>query len=67
MPPHCRLSLLAMVLTVVHVCCEVRVLKVWYGCAVQENTSVVDIVVDTATVDYTELQQKIKVNSSLRS
>jgi len=56
-----------MVLTVVHVCCEVRVLKVWYGCAVQENTLVVDVVVDTATVDYTELQQKIKVNSSLRS
>ena len=40
-----------MVLTVVHVCCEARVLKVWYGCAVQENTSVVDVVVDTATVD----------------
>jgi len=43
MPPYCRLSLLAMVLIVVHVCCEARVLKVWYGCAVPENASVADI------------------------
>ena len=40
MPPYSRLSLLAMVLTVVRVCCEARVVKAWYGCAVPENASV---------------------------
>ena len=43
MLPYCRL-LLAMVLIVDRVCCEARVhvLKVWFGCAVPENASVVD-------------------------
>jgi len=43
MPPYCRLSLLAMVLTVVCVCCEARILKAWYGCAATENASVADV------------------------
>ena len=32
-----------MVLVVVCVHCEARILKVWYGCAVPENTLVVDV------------------------
>ena len=43
MPLYCRLSLLAMVLIVVHVCCEARELKAWYGCAAPENASVTDV------------------------